>query len=66
MSEDTGDMDDLQVLMEMARDKTAAGRQALVERHGGELVLDSNPGRGTRVTARFPSTRVLRARAQAS
>lgn len=30
MSENTGDTDDLQVLMEMARDKTATGRQALM------------------------------------
>ncbi len=34
--------------------------QALIERHGGELVLDSEPGRGTRVTARFPGERVIR------
>jgi signal transduction histidine kinase len=40
--------------------------QALVERHGGELVLESAPGRGTRVTARFPSERVLRPRVRTS
>lgn len=40
--------------------------QALVERHDGKLVLDSEPGRGTRVTARFPSKRIMRAQAQAS
>ena len=34
--------------------------QALIERHCGELVLDSEPGRGTRVTARFPGERVIR------
>ncbi len=33
--------------------------RALVERHGGELLLDSEPGRGTRVTARFPRKRVM-------
>lgn len=33
--------------------------QALVERHGGQLLLDSEPGRGTRITAYFPKERVL-------
>ena len=33
--------------------------RALVERHGGELLLDSEPGKGTRVTARFPRKRVM-------
>jgi signal transduction histidine kinase len=33
--------------------------QALVERHGGQLLLDSEPGRGTRITAHFPKERVL-------
>lgn len=32
--------------------------QALVERHGGKLRLQSRPGKGTRVTARFPRERV--------
>ena len=32
--------------------------QALVERHGGRLVLDSEPGKGTRVAAYFPAERV--------
>ncbi len=32
--------------------------QALVERHGGRLVLDSEPGKGTRVAAHFPAERV--------
>lgn len=34
--------------------------QALVERHGGQLVLDSEPGKGTRVSAKFPAERVRR------
>jgi PAS domain S-box-containing protein len=33
--------------------------QALVERHGGQLLLDSEPGRGTRITALFLKERVL-------
>jgi signal transduction histidine kinase len=32
--------------------------QALVERHGGRLVLDSEPGKGTRVSACFPNSRI--------
>jgi len=28
--------------------------KSLVELHGGEMMLDSEPGRGTRVTVRFP------------
>ncbi len=33
--------------------------RALVERHGGTLALESAPGRGTRVTVRFPRARVV-------
>jgi signal transduction histidine kinase len=28
--------------------------KSLVELHGGSMALDSEPGRGTRVTVRFP------------
>jgi signal transduction histidine kinase len=28
--------------------------KSLVEAHGGDMSLDSEPGRGTRVTVRFP------------
>ncbi|MFM2130522.1 MAG: Non-motile and phage-resistance protein [Pseudomonadota bacterium] len=34
--------------------------QSLVERHGGRLLLDSEPGKGTRVSACFPPERSLR------
>jgi signal transduction histidine kinase len=30
--------------------------KSLVELHGGNLTLDSEPGRGTRVTVRLPET----------
>jgi len=33
--------------------------KSLVELHGGILNLESEPGRGTRVTARFPASRVI-------
>ena len=33
--------------------------QALVERHGGEMVLESEPGKGTRVYVRLPRERVI-------
>ena len=32
---------------------------ALVRLHGGTIVIDSAPGKGTRVTVRFPETRVI-------
>jgi signal transduction histidine kinase len=28
--------------------------KSLVELHGGDMTLDSEPGRGTRITVRFP------------
>lgn len=31
--------------------------KSLVELHGGNLALESEPGQGTRVTVRFPETR---------
>ena len=33
--------------------------KSLVERHGGKLDLKSNPGKGTRVTLRFPPMRLV-------
>jgi signal transduction histidine kinase len=33
--------------------------RALVERHGGEMVLESEPGKGTRVYVRLPRERVI-------
>jgi signal transduction histidine kinase len=36
--------------------------KSLVELHGGNLTLDSEPGRGTRVTVRFPLVGVAVAR----
>ena len=33
--------------------------QALVERHGGQMVLESEPGKGTRVYVRLPRERVI-------
>jgi len=32
---------------------------ALVRLHGGTIVIDSAPGKGTQVVVRFPETRVL-------
>jgi signal transduction histidine kinase len=32
--------------------------KSLVELHGGSMSLESEPGRGTRVTVRFPETGV--------
>ena len=34
--------------------------KSLVEAHGGNLALDSEPGRGTRVTVRFPEVQIPR------
>jgi len=34
-----------------------AGAYRVVEQHGGELRLESAPGRGTRITARLPQRR---------
>jgi len=33
--------------------------RAVMQLHGGELVMDSVLGRGTRLTARFPSSRTV-------
>jgi signal transduction histidine kinase len=34
--------------------------KSLVELHGGDMTLDSEPGQGTRVTVRFPEQGVVR------
>jgi len=34
--------------------------KSLIELHGGELILESEVGRGTVVTLRFPASRVLK------
>jgi PAS domain S-box-containing protein len=36
--------------------------RALVELHGGSMILESNPGRGTRVKVLLPASRVVRPR----
>ena len=37
--------------------------RALLELHGGELIVTSTPNVGTTLTARFPAHRIVRARA---
>ncbi len=54
-----------QVASVYARDRQGAGlgltlTKALIERHGGRLSLDSNPGVGTTVRLSFPAARVMR------
>ncbi|MFP6706548.1 MAG: ATP-binding protein [Alphaproteobacteria bacterium] len=34
--------------------------KSLMELHGGNLVINSKPGEGTTVTARFPPERTIR------
>jgi signal transduction histidine kinase len=34
--------------------------KSLVDLHGGDMALDSEPGRGTRVTVRFPERGTVR------
>jgi signal transduction histidine kinase len=48
-----------QVANAMTRDHSGAGlgvplAKGLVELHGGQLIIESNPGEGTRVTVRLP------------
>jgi signal transduction histidine kinase len=38
--------------------------KAMIELHGGSLILESQPNRGTSVTLRFPAERVVRLREQ--
>jgi signal transduction histidine kinase len=53
-----------QVESSLARRYEGAGlglplTRALVERHGGTMVLESEPGKGTRVYVRLPRERVI-------
>ena len=40
--------------------------RSLIELHGGELIVESTPNAGTKLTARFPATRIVALEVQAS